>query len=56
MSEKLSIRNVGPIASADIIIKPRMILIGPQASGKSTVAKLIAILRNIDLIAKPGEE
>lgn len=56
MNETLSIRNFGPIVSADIIIKPRMILIGPQASGKSTVAKLIAILRNIDLIAKPGEE
>lgn len=39
--EKLSIRNFGPIISADIDLKRINIFIGPQGSGKSTIAKVI---------------
>ena len=39
--EKLSIRNFGPIEKADIDLKRITVLIGPQGSGKSTIAKII---------------
>ncbi|MCR5456052.1 MAG: ATP-binding protein [Bacteroidales bacterium] len=38
---KIEIYNFGPIKDATIDIKPMLVLIGPQASGKSTIAKLI---------------
>jgi len=38
----LSIRNVGPIMNADIEINKVNIFIGPQSSGKSTIAKIIS--------------
>ena len=38
---QIEIHNFGPIRDAKIDIKPMLVLIGPQASGKSTVAKLI---------------
>lgn len=38
----LSIRNVGPIKNADLEINKVNIFIGPQSSGKSTIAKLIS--------------
>lgn len=38
---QIEIHNFGPIKDAKIDIKPMLVLIGPQASGKSTVAKLI---------------
>ena len=41
MSQRLEITNFGPIESASIEIRPTLILIGQQASGKSTIAKLI---------------
>lgn len=39
--EKLFVRNFGPIRSTEISIKEFTLFIGPQASGKSTLAKLI---------------
>lgn len=39
--KKIEIHNFGPIKDAIIDIKPMLVLIGPQASGKSTIAKLI---------------
>lgn len=39
---RLTIRNVGPVRNADIDIKKVNILIGPQSSGKSTIAKIIS--------------
>lgn len=40
---KLTIRNVGPITNtAEIIFNRFCILIGPQSSGKSTIAKLMS--------------
>lgn len=48
--EKIKIRNYGPIKNATLDIKSFVVLIGPQSSGKSAIAKLISILR--DLIYK----
>ena len=39
----LEIKNFGPIEYANIVIKPITVIIGEQAAGKSTIAKLIAI-------------
>ena len=39
--KKIEIHNFGPIKDAVVDIKPMLVLIGPQASGKSTIAKLI---------------
>ena len=41
MLQRLEIKNFGPVKSASIEIRPALILIGQQASGKSTIAKLI---------------
>ncbi len=40
---KLTVKNVGPIREAELDVKKHTILIGPQGTGKSTLAKLIAI-------------
>lgn len=39
---KLIIRNVGPIKSIDIRLNKVNVFIGPQGSGKSTIAKIIS--------------
>lgn len=39
---KLSIHNVGPIVEAHVELRKYCVLIGPQSSGKSTIAKLIS--------------
>jgi predicted ATPase len=44
----LKIENFGPIKKANIEVKDMMVFIGPQASGKSTLAKLITILDDIN--------
>ena len=43
--EKLTIKNFGPIKDATIDLKKVNVFIGPQGSGKSTIAKLVAICR-----------
>jgi len=48
MNSILEISNFGAIRSAKIEVKPITILIGEQAEGKSTIAKLIAIFNDID--------
>jgi predicted ATP-binding protein involved in virulence len=40
--QKITIRNFGPITNAEIEIKKTIVLIGEQASGKSTIIKLIS--------------
>lgn len=45
--KKIAIHNFGPIKDAVIDIKPMLVLIGPQASGKSTIAKLIYFYKTI---------
>ena len=46
--ERLVVRNFGPITDLDIEIRPLTLFIGTQGSGKSTVAKLLAICRNAE--------
>ena len=40
--KRLVIRNVGPIKSVDISLNKVNVFIGPQGSGKSTIAKIIS--------------
>ncbi|WP_288424057.1 AAA family ATPase [uncultured Spirosoma sp.] len=40
---KLTVKNVGPIQEAELDVKKHTVFIGPQGTGKSTLAKLIAI-------------
>lgn len=47
--QKLEVRNFGPIKEAVVEIKPLLVLIGPQASGKSTLAKLIYFFQQLPL-------
>jgi len=44
--EKLVIRNFGAIHEIELELKQTTVFIGPQSSGKSTIAKLIDIFRN----------
>src|SRR5690625_245715 len=46
MGEKLSIENFGGLRSIEIDIRNINILIGPQASGKSVVAKLLYFFKS----------
>lgn len=48
MSERLVIKNFGPIKHVDLEIKKVNVLIGDQGTGKSTVAKVLAIFRDSD--------
>jgi predicted ATPase len=41
---KLVVKNFGPLKHIELDIKDIMIFIGPQASGKSTLAKMLSIL------------
>ncbi|MFP3592306.1 AAA family ATPase [Chryseobacterium sp. SIMBA_038] len=43
MKSKLIVKNFGPIESANLDLKSVNVFIGPQASGKSTLAKLYTI-------------
>jgi len=40
-SERLIVKNFGPLKDVDIELKDIMVFIGPQASGKSTLAKIL---------------
>jgi ABC-type oligopeptide transport system ATPase subunit len=48
MADTLHIKNFGPIKEAKIDVKDMMIFIGKQASGKSTLAKIITILNDFN--------
>ena len=45
--QKLTIKNFGPINNLDIDINDFMLFVGPQASGKSTIAKTIFFFKSI---------
>lgn len=45
--QKIIIKNFGPIKQAEIPIRDTLIFIGSQASGKSTIAKLIYFFRSL---------
>ncbi|MBF0516227.1 MAG: AAA family ATPase [Nitrospirae bacterium] len=50
--QRLIIRNFGPIDKVDLQINDIMIFIGPQASGKSTISKVVYFFKSLkyDLI------
>lgn len=50
MSEKLIIKNFGPIKSVELELGRFNVLIGEQATGKSTVAKVLAVCRYFSYI------
>lgn len=45
--QHIRIKNFGPISELDIDVKDLMIFVGPQASGKSTVAKTIFFFKSL---------
>ena len=45
--QKLTITNLGPVSDCSIEIKDFMVFTGPQASGKSTIAKCIFFFNNL---------
>ena len=45
--QKLYIKHLGPIEECEINIEEFMVCTGPQASGKSTIAKSIFFFKNI---------
>jgi predicted ATP-dependent endonuclease of OLD family len=47
MSEKLIIKNFGPISYVDLDLRKVNVLIGDQGTGKSTVAKLYTLIWNL---------
>ncbi len=46
--QRIEIRNFGPIKKLDLDLKDFCILIGPQASGKSTIAKTIFFFKSLN--------
>lgn len=52
MADTLIIENFGPIKKAELDVKDMMIFIGKQASGKSTLAKIITILNDFNFRQK----
>ncbi|MFN0037058.1 MAG: AAA family ATPase [Saprospiraceae bacterium] len=51
--ETLTVKNFGPIREAHLDLQKVTVLIGEQASGKSVLAKLVAIFSDILLEARP---
>jgi predicted ATPase len=51
MNEKLIVKNFGPIKDAELDLKKVTVFIGPQGSGKSALAKLVAICRDKAFLA-----
>ncbi len=45
--QKIIIKNFGPVKNAEIDITPLLVLIGEQATGKSTIAKLIYFFKSL---------
>ncbi len=53
---RLTIHNIGPIRDLDITLSRINVIIGPQSSGKSTVAKIISFCQWLekDLVVRQG--
>ena len=51
MNEQLIVKNFGPINDATVDFKRVTVFIGPTGGGKSTLAKLAAIFRDVDFYA-----
>lgn len=54
MTEKLTIRNFGPIDNVELELKRFNVIIGEQATGKSTVAKVLAVCRYFSYLIDGG--
>lgn len=55
--EKIRIKDFGPIQQAEIDIKDICVLIGHTSSGKSTIAKLLAIFNSMEFYCiGPGDD
>lgn len=52
-SERLRIKNFGPIRQADIEVRDITIFLGPQATGKSLAAQLLYFMRGIEELLIP---
>jgi len=50
VSEKLIIRNFGPIKDVELDLKKFNVIIGENATGKSTIAKILAVCRYFSYI------
>lgn len=46
--QKIELKNFGPIKNLNLEIKDFMLFIGPQASGKSTIAKTIFFFKSLN--------
>lgn len=44
---RLVIKNFGAIKEASVELKPLLLLIGGQGTGKSTIAKVLSICRDV---------
>lgn len=47
MSNRLIIKDFGPVKEADIELKPFLVLIGGQGTGKSTIVKVLTIFQDM---------
>ena len=50
MTERLVIKNFGPIKKADINLRELTIFVGPQATGKSLAAQSVYFLRRYETL------
>ena len=50
MKERLVIKNFGPIREVDLELGKMTVLIGDQATGKTTIAKVLAMCRYFSYI------
>jgi AAA15 family ATPase/GTPase len=51
MNDKIIIKNLGPLKQVELDLKEIMVFIGPQASGKSTIAKLIHFFKYVTSVS-----
>ena len=56
--ERIIINNIGPIRQADFEINKVNVFIGPQSSGKSTIAKIVSFCQWLEkyIIINQGAE
>lgn len=56
MTEKLVVKSFGPISSVELDIGKITVLIGEQASGKSTICKIISLCRYFSFITNSNKQ